>query len=39
MQHFGGNRAAAARELGIHRATLRERLKRAGLPTEGNDVF
>jgi two-component system nitrogen regulation response regulator GlnG len=37
MQHFGGNRAAAARELGMHRATLRERLKRAGLPAEGND--
>jgi two-component system nitrogen regulation response regulator GlnG len=38
MQHFGGNRAAAARELGIHRATLRERLKRAGLPGEGTET-
>jgi two-component system nitrogen regulation response regulator GlnG len=30
LEHAGGNRAAAARELGIHRATLRERLKRNG---------
>ena len=37
MEHCCGNRAAAARELGIHRATLRERLKRAGLPAEEID--
>jgi two-component system nitrogen regulation response regulator GlnG len=30
LEHAGGNRAAAARELGIHRATLREKLKRNG---------
>ncbi len=30
LQHCGGNRAAAARELGMHRATLRERLRRGG---------
>jgi DNA-binding protein Fis len=34
LQHCGGNRAAAARELGMHRATLRERLRRAGGDSE-----
>jgi two-component system, NtrC family, nitrogen regulation response regulator GlnG len=30
LQHTGGNRAAAAQLLGIHRGTLRERIKRYG---------
>jgi two-component system nitrogen regulation response regulator GlnG len=34
LQHCGGNRAAAARVLGMHRATLRERLRRAGGESE-----
>jgi two-component system nitrogen regulation response regulator GlnG len=31
LQSVGGNRAAAAERLGMHRATLRERLRRHGL--------
>jgi two-component system, NtrC family, nitrogen regulation response regulator GlnG len=31
LQQTGGNRAAAAQRLGMHRATLRERIKRYGL--------
>lgn len=31
LQQTGGNRAAAADKLGMHRATLRERIKRYGL--------
>jgi two-component system nitrogen regulation response regulator GlnG len=38
LQHFGGNRAAAARELGMHRATLRERLRRGGQSAEGPET-
>ena len=34
LEHTGGNRAAAADLLGIHRGTLRERLKRYGLDAE-----
>ena len=30
LEHTGGNRAAAAELLGIHRGTLRERLKKYG---------
>lgn len=34
LQQTGGNRAAAAERLGLHRATLRERMKRYGLDKE-----
>ena len=31
LKQTGGNRAAAAEQLGMHRGTLRERMKRYGL--------
>jgi two-component system nitrogen regulation response regulator GlnG len=36
LEHTGGNRAAAAQLLGMHRGTLRERMKRYG--QSGDDV-
>ena len=38
LQHTGGNRAAAAELLGMHRGTLRERLKKYAMErTDSND--
>jgi DNA-binding protein Fis len=40
LEHCGNNQAFAARRLGIHRATLREKLRRYGLksPTKESDA-
>ena len=37
LEHTGGNRAAAAQLLGMHRGTLRDRLKRYETDSTGED--